>query len=596
MTDETPAAQDLDDARVLNLVRAGDANAFGLLYQRHEQAARRLARELVVSPAEVDDVVAETFARLLDVTQRGGGPSDAFRPYVLTAVRRVCYDRLSAQRGQNRAAELAMPDPGDPFVDTAVASLDRSLIARAFLSLPERWSAVLWHADIERGSLSEVTAIFGLTRNGVSALRQHAKDGLRQAYLQMYISRLTRPECESVSEQLSAFVRDALPGRETTIVSAHLSQCEECQAVCTELADVDTALRDVVAPIFLGSAAAPYLASAVHGAAAAGAVMPVIAGAHGGAGGLAAGASTGGSGAGASAGGSGAGAGAGGGFIASAMAGATAAGAGGDLVRSSAGPVTGSSATSWGPGSPTAFGPGGLLGASPARHGPRPLRWLAAGTGIVVAVFAIAFAVLLTGSSAPGSPAGPARHQPQAAARLSPASIATSSQPKARRKTPARAASHSPSAAASPPASPKPQPAVSPPSVDRSPSVQLAATVNVNGGHYGDHVVFQVMDAGSAATGQLTATITLPGGASMTTGGDGGGQDRTATDGGSSWSCQPTSTGAICTHHGISAGGQTWGTIFITLSGTAACGQPVQLTAGSGSASASAQSPSGIAC
>jgi hypothetical protein len=131
--------------------------------------------------------------------------------------------------------------------------------------------------------------------------------------------------------------------------------------------------------------------------------------------------------------------------------------------------------------------------------------------------------------------------------------------------------------------------------------VRLAATVSVNGGgdHSGfEHVFFQVTDTGSARTGQLTATITLPGGASMTTGGGygGGGQDRTASDGGSGWSCQPTSTGATCQHHGVSAGGQTWGTIFITLSGTAACGQPVRLTAASGSVSASAQSPSGIAC
>src|SRR5260370_1149303 len=166
-----------------------------------------------------------------------------------------------------------MPDPGDPFVDTALASMDRSLIAQAFLSLPERWSAVLWHTDIERGSLSEVTAIFGLTRNGVSALRQHAKDGLRQAYLQMYTSRLTRPECEPVAEQLGAFVRDALPGRETTIVSAHLSHCEESQAACTELADVDTAPRAVRAPIFLASAPGPKRATAGHGPAeAAGAI------------------------------------------------------------------------------------------------------------------------------------------------------------------------------------------------------------------------------------------------------------------------------------------------------------------------------------
>ena len=269
MTEEIPAAQDLDDARLLDLVRAGDADAYGVLFRRHEQAARRLARELVVSPAEIDDVVAETFARVLDVMRRGGGPTDAFRPYVLTATRRVCYDRIESQRKQIPAAAHEPRDPGDPFVDTAVASLDRSLIARAFMSLPERWSAVLWHTEIERASLAEVAPIFGLTRNSVAALRQRAKEGLRHAYLQMYLAKVTRPECTPVAERLGAFVRDSLSKRETAMVSQHLDDCEDCRAAFTELTDVNSALRSVVAPIFLGDAAASYLATAAPSATAA---------------------------------------------------------------------------------------------------------------------------------------------------------------------------------------------------------------------------------------------------------------------------------------------------------------------------------------
>ncbi len=84
---------------LLNKVRTGDTAAFGVLYQRHVQAVRRLARELVMSPAEADHLVAETFALVHDVTQRGGGPTDAFRPYVLTALRRVAADQVRDWRG-----------------------------------------------------------------------------------------------------------------------------------------------------------------------------------------------------------------------------------------------------------------------------------------------------------------------------------------------------------------------------------------------------------------------------------------------------------------------------------------------------------------
>ena len=71
---------------------AGDAVAYDTLYRRHVTAAHGLARQLVRNRAEADDVVAETYAKILELRHRGGGPDDAFRPYLLTAVRRAAYD------------------------------------------------------------------------------------------------------------------------------------------------------------------------------------------------------------------------------------------------------------------------------------------------------------------------------------------------------------------------------------------------------------------------------------------------------------------------------------------------------------------------
>ena len=75
------------DADLIKASRTGDAAAYDSLYRRHVAAAHGLARQLVRSRAEADDVVAETFAKILDLLHRGGGPDDAFRPYLLTAVR-----------------------------------------------------------------------------------------------------------------------------------------------------------------------------------------------------------------------------------------------------------------------------------------------------------------------------------------------------------------------------------------------------------------------------------------------------------------------------------------------------------------------------
>ncbi|MFC7743649.1 RNA polymerase sigma factor [Nocardiopsis composta] len=82
MTDvqqEDAEAQTGDD-ELLSQVRGGDTAAFGTLWERHVDAARGLARQLVRGEAEAEDAVADTFTRVLDVVRRGGGPGTGSAP------------------------------------------------------------------------------------------------------------------------------------------------------------------------------------------------------------------------------------------------------------------------------------------------------------------------------------------------------------------------------------------------------------------------------------------------------------------------------------------------------------------------------------
>ncbi|MEU8250100.1 sigma-70 family RNA polymerase sigma factor [Nonomuraea sp. NPDC048916] len=249
------------DADLLHAVRDGDAAAYGELYQRHVVAARSLARQLVRGEAEVEDVVAESFTKILDLVGRGGGPTAGFRTYLLTVVRRTVYDRIRIERRQVTTGEIESFDPGVPFVDPAVAGLERSLIARAFQSLPERWRAVLWHTEVESAKAAEVAPLLGLSANGVAALAYRAREGLRQAYLQMHLAVPPRPVCRPVLGKMGAHVRGGLARRDSRAVAEHVSRCPDCHAVMTELADVDQGLRTAVGPLMLGPAFAGYVAA-----------------------------------------------------------------------------------------------------------------------------------------------------------------------------------------------------------------------------------------------------------------------------------------------------------------------------------------------
>ena len=117
------AGRDLrSDSNVLDLVRGGDRSAYVVLYERHVEAARRLARSLLRNQADADDVVSEVFASVLAVIQRDKGPRDGFAAYVMASVRNECY-RARRRRQRHRryptpTAGLASGERGgsvDPF-------------------------------------------------------------------------------------------------------------------------------------------------------------------------------------------------------------------------------------------------------------------------------------------------------------------------------------------------------------------------------------------------------------------------------------------------------------------------------------------------
>jgi RNA polymerase sigma factor (sigma-70 family) len=268
------------DAELITAVRSGDLEAFGLLYRRHLGAAQRLARQITRSAAEADDLVADAFSKMLDALRGGGGPDSAFRAYLLTTLRNTLYDNTRKNRLVEPCGDLTAVDPGEPFRDTAIEQLDAALVARAYATLPERWQTVLWHTEIEGESPAAVAPLLGLSPNAVSALAHRAREGLRQAYLQVHLTDTAVERCRHTVERLGAWARDGLSKRDTAAVQAHLSSCPRCSALAAELVDVNRGLLSVVAPMVVGAPwVAGYLSAGTAKGAAAGAATGAAAGA-----------------------------------------------------------------------------------------------------------------------------------------------------------------------------------------------------------------------------------------------------------------------------------------------------------------------------
>ncbi|MEU8194292.1 sigma-70 family RNA polymerase sigma factor [Microbispora amethystogenes] len=239
----------LTDVELLEAVRGGDTAAYGTLYRRHSAAARSLARQLTQSEEAVENLLVEIFARVLELVRRGGGPASAFRPYLLASLRRY------AATG---AVDLA--DGDSLYVDPELKGLERAPLARAYLSLPERWRMALWHMEIEGADPAEAGPLLGLSGRATVELTGRARRALREAYVRLRLDGGPREECRPILITILRYMENGLPKQEAAEVDGHVAECIDCRSVFLEMVDLTQGLRDVVGQLVAGPAVDEYLA------------------------------------------------------------------------------------------------------------------------------------------------------------------------------------------------------------------------------------------------------------------------------------------------------------------------------------------------
>src|SRR5262249_40591762 len=212
--------------------------------------------------------VAETFARVLRVLRHGGGPTDGFRVYLLTAVRRTAW---YLQNKDSRELPVDVVDLDRPAYgpDFELAAAERGLLAVAFASLPLRWRTVLWHTDVGGEPARRVARILGISPNGVAALAYRARGALTAAYLQAHVAEPPSVSCRPFAAKLGRYAADRGRGRgrsrDHDRIAAHLASCADCRERVAGRRGVPGALRAAAGPLLLGPAA---VGDPAHGTAA----------------------------------------------------------------------------------------------------------------------------------------------------------------------------------------------------------------------------------------------------------------------------------------------------------------------------------------
>ncbi|MGW2702984.1 sigma-70 family RNA polymerase sigma factor [Streptomyces sp. NPDC001340] len=236
------------DAELTGFLRNPGSDAWAEeLHRRHRPAVLSYAYACCRDSRTAQDLTSEAFTRALQTVRSSSGPKAAWRPYLLTAVRRTAADWADTTRRSDLSPEferwLAQLPEGRGADSSAARMLlleEGSLVLRAFRSLSERRQTVLWHTAVEGDPARSVGLLLGAGEGDVATLAERARDGLRETCLAALDDHAGSDACRRYRPMLGAVVRTGW--RSTEDFDRHLVKCPHCRGALTELTGLDEGL------------------------------------------------------------------------------------------------------------------------------------------------------------------------------------------------------------------------------------------------------------------------------------------------------------------------------------------------------------------
>jgi len=170
----------INDEQLMLRVAKGDLATFSELVRRHQHAAWRIAYRFLGDPAEAEDIVQESFLRILAAAPRYK-PSAAFSTYLYRVVARLCIDN---SRKKRPIFTGTLPETVDSSPDPAMAIVQKDqneLIRKALDTLPSRQRMVIILKYYERLSYCEIALAVGTTVKAVERLLGRARKTLQSS-------------------------------------------------------------------------------------------------------------------------------------------------------------------------------------------------------------------------------------------------------------------------------------------------------------------------------------------------------------------------------------------------------------------------------
>ena len=169
------------DAEDVAKAGRGDRDAAARLIARHAPRLSTVARRMLGSQAETEDVLQEVFLRLWTHASRWQPGRAKFETWLYRVMLNQCYDRLRRRPTQPLEDAAQMPDESiSPDAGLDQAALGRE-VARALELLPERQRAAILLCHFQGAGNIEAAEIMGLSVEALESLLARGRRALRAA-------------------------------------------------------------------------------------------------------------------------------------------------------------------------------------------------------------------------------------------------------------------------------------------------------------------------------------------------------------------------------------------------------------------------------
>lgn len=174
------ANHDTDDHLVRRAI-AGDAEAFGLLYERYLPAIFRYAFVRLGNAAEAEDVTETTFLKVWESRKRFQPDRISFQSWLYRVAHNLLIDRYRTRRPETSLDDIEIRDPAEAPEGALVAGDENRKLAHAMRRLKPEYQQVLGLRFVAGLSHAETADILHCSPGAARVLQHRALKAMREA-------------------------------------------------------------------------------------------------------------------------------------------------------------------------------------------------------------------------------------------------------------------------------------------------------------------------------------------------------------------------------------------------------------------------------